>query len=280
MKARRAAEDVSPWLKTLTRLGYAAKGIVYALVGILAIQIIIGTSGQDADTRSALREIAQQPFGTFLLWVVGIGLLFYALWRFVQGGLDPDNKGNDAKGIITRIGYAVSGVIYTGLAFSAFGIVTGTGSGGGGGGGDQSAQGWTAWLMSQPFGQWLVGIVGAIVVGVGIYQIYKGATKKFREKLKTYEMGNTERTWSIRSGQIGLIAHGVVQGLIGWFLIQAAWQAQPQEARGLGGALATLLQQPYGQWLMGAVAIGLFAYGVFQFVLARYRQIPAMNTSS
>lgn len=267
--AAQASEHASPWLARLARLGYAAKGIVYMIVGVLATQAAFGAGGQTTGSEGALQEIVTQPFGQVLLGIVAIGLVGYALWRFVQAGVDPDNKGSDAKGIATRLGYAVSGIIYGSLAVTAVRIMMGSSSGGG----DSSSQTWTARLMSQPFGQWLVGIVGAIIIGLGLVQFYKAYKAKFREELKLGEMSSTEETWATRIGRLGFAARGVVFGIIGGFLIQAAYQSDPSEARGLGSALQTLAQQPFGPWLLGIVAIGLIAYGIFMGVMARYRRI-------
>jgi hypothetical protein len=254
------------------RAGYMAKGVVYAIIGVLAFQTAIGDGGQTSGSSGALRQIVDEPFGRILLVLVGIGLVGYSIWRFAQAGLDPDNKGTDTGGIVQRLGYAVSGFIYGSLAFTAFGLVIGNGGGGG-----SSTQSLTARLMQQPFGQWLVGIVGAAVIGFGLAQIYKGITAEFRKKFAVHEMSNTEETWATRAGRIGLFARGIVLAMVGGFFVQAAYFAQPDEARGFGGALAELLTQPFGPWLLGIVALGLIAYGIYMWVLARYRQIPARS---
>jgi hypothetical protein len=265
-----AAQEARPWLERFGRFGYAAKGVVYALVGVLAVQEAFGRGGKTTGTEGALQAIARPPFGQFLLGVVAVGLVGYALWRFIQAIMDTENKGTHAKGIVTRGGYVVIGLIYAGLAVSAVRLIMGSG---GGGSGEASTQGWTARLLSQPFGQWLVGIVGAVVIGIGLYQFYQAYSAKFREELNSVEMSSSEETWATWIGRFGFAARGVVFGIIGGFLIIAAIQAQPQEARGLGGALQTLVQQLYGPWLLGIVAIGLVAYGLFMFVLARYRRM-------
>jgi hypothetical protein len=268
-KAEQGAEQASPWVERLARLGYITKGIVYIIVGTLAIQAVLGTGGQTTGSSGALQQIVAQPFGKFLLGIVAVGLAGYALWRVVQAIIDADSQGSDAKGIGKRLGYAVSGLLYGGLAWTAAQIVMGSGGGGGG----NSTQDWTARLMSQPFGVWLVGIVGAIVIGTGIYQVYKGVTARFREKLHMASMSQRERTWALSAGQFGLSARGVVLGLIGLFLIQAALQTNPNQAKGLGSTLQELAQQPAGPWLLGIVAIGLIAYGIFMAFLGRYRRI-------
>ncbi len=129
----------SSWIERLARFGYAAKGVVYVIVGILSAQAAFGAGGKTTDTQGALEAIVAQPFGKVLLSLTGIGLLGYVLWRFVEAIKDPENKGNQAKGIFQRLGYGISGVIYASLALSAFQIVLGSGGGGG-----TSKQDWTA----------------------------------------------------------------------------------------------------------------------------------------
>jgi hypothetical protein len=260
----------SDTVEKLARFGYAVKGVVYGLIGVLAIMAAFGSGGQTSGSRGVLDTIAGGPFGQVLLVLVAIGLFGYALWRFVQSIVDPDNKGTDAEGLVKRTGYFISGVIYAGLGIAAVRLLTGSGGGGG-----SNADSRTATLMEQPFGLWLVGIVGATIIGYGLYQLYKAKEASFFDKLKTGQMSATERTWTKRSGRAGLAARGVVFGIIGFFLIQAALSANPQEARGLGGALDTLAAQPYGPYLLGLVALGLVGYGVYCGVNARYRKIPA-----
>ena len=264
-------QEASTWVEYLSRFGIAAKGIVYGLVGVLALQAAIGAGGQTSGTKGALRTVVTEPFGQFLLTLIAIGLIGYVIWRFVEVFQDPDNNGTDAKGILKRIGYAISGIIYAGLAFTAIQIVLGQPSSGSGGG--SSTQDWTARLMSQPFGQWLVGTVGVLVIAVAFYHFYQMFSAKFRKHLKWHQMSQKERTWSTRLGRLGHGARGVTFLIIGGFIIQAARQADPSEARGLSGALRTLEQQPYGPWLLGLVALGLIAYGVYMEVRAQYRRI-------
>lgn len=260
------------WVEKLARLGYAAKGIVYAIVGVLAVQAAFGTGGKTTDTKGALGAIAAQPFGKFLLALVTLGLIGYVLWRFVEAVKDPEHKGGDAKGLASRLGSAMSGLIYAGLALSAIRLITGSGSGDSS---TTSTQDWTARLLSQPFGQWLVGAVGAFTIGLGFYQLYKAYKAKFRKEMKLQEMSATEETWATRIGRLGEAARGIVFTIIGFFLIQAARQSDASEAQGLDGALQALAQQPYGPWLLGIVAIGLVAYGIHMGVQARYRRIIA-----
>jgi hypothetical protein len=219
-----AKTQARPWIVALARLGYAARGVVYAVIGLLAFQSARGAGGKATDPQGALLQIAQQPFGRVMLSVVGIGLLGYALWRLVQTAFDPEGKGTDAKGIATRFGYALSGLISAGLAYTAFKIVIGRR-----GNGSSSQQDWTARLLSQPAGQWLIGIVGLIIIGMGLYAFYQVYSAKFREKLKTQEMSHNEDVWITRFGRAGFAARGVVWSIIAGF--SCARQLNPTQKK-------------------------------------------------
>jgi hypothetical protein len=268
--AQNAKREAIPWVVGLARFGYAAKGVVYFVVGILALQVALGTGGQTTGTEGAVSSLARQPFGQVMLAIVAVGLLGYALWRYVQAWFDPEDAGDDAQGIGQRLAYVLSGTSYALLAFFAAQILLGSG---GGGGGNEQTQDWTARLMSLPFGRWLVALIGLGIIGVGLYQMYYGYKSKFHDHLKLHEMSETEITWATRSGSFGYIARGVVYAIIGGFVITAAWQFDPEEVGGMGKALSELARQPYGPWLLGAVALGLIAYSLFAFVEARYRRI-------
>ena len=267
-QAEQAARQARPWVERLARLGYGAKGVVYLVVGWLAVQAAFGLGGKKTGAEGALATIAGQPSGKLLLAVLAIGLAGYALWRLVQGIADPEHKGADAKGLAKRLGYALSGLAYAGLALTAVQIIRGSGGANG-----ASTQDATARLLAQPFGQWLVAAVGAVIIAVGINTLYVAFKEKFRDKLKWSEMSPTEQTWARRIGKIGLTARAVVSGVVGTFLIQAALRSDPNEARGLDGALKVLAQQPHGRWILGAVAAGLVAFGIYSFVEARYRRV-------
>ena len=269
-QGERLEKSAGPWITLLARFGYAAKGVVYITIGVLAAYAAFTSGGRTTDTRGALEEILSKPFGKYLLGAIAIGLAGYALWRFVQAVKDTENKGSGAKGIAVRIGYIAIAIIYIGLAFSAVQLVLGSG---GASKGDSAPKEWTATLLAQPFGQWLVGAVGLGFVAAGLSHFYKAYTAKFREKLMTGQMGEKAQSFALRSGRFGLAARGVVFGLIGAFLIQAALHSNAGEARGLSGALTALGQQTYGQLLLGVVALGLVAYGFYMLVLARYRRI-------
>jgi Domain of Unknown Function (DUF1206) len=265
--AERTARKASAAFERLARIGYVAYGVVYVLVGGLAVRAAFGGS-RATGQEGALRSILLAPLGRVLLGVIAIGLLAYAMWRLFQGIVDPENEGKDAKGILKRVDHVLNGLFHAALAFSAGQLALGSGGGGGG-----SPDDWTARLMAQPFGRWLAVVAGAVIVGTGLYQLHKAYRADFRDELKSGEMGAREKKWASRIGRIGYAARGVVFGVIGVFLAQAALQTDPEEARGLGGALETLARQPFGPYVLGAVALGLVAYGVFMFVMARYRRI-------
>ncbi|RZM78713.1 DUF1206 domain-containing protein [Leptolyngbya iicbica] len=265
-------EQPAKWIERLARFGYAAKGIVYMIVGVLAFQAAFNWGGRITGSKGAFRTIANQPFGNFLLFLVGVGLLGYVVWRFVEAFRDPEHRDSGLSGFARRASYFVSGLIYASLAIFALRIVFGSPSNSSGSGGSSSQQG-VATLLSQPFGQWLVGFVGVAIVAYGFYTFYKAYSTKFRRKLKLAQMSLKEEQWSTRIARFGLTSKGLVSVIIGYFFIQAARASDPSQAQTTEGALQTLQQQPYGAWLMGLVALGLIAYGIHLEVQARYRRI-------
>ncbi|WP_164018874.1 DUF1206 domain-containing protein [Pyxidicoccus trucidator] len=250
------------------RVGYASRAVVYAVIGVLALMLAAGEGGRATDTHGAVEEVARQPFGSVLLVVLGVGLLAFAVWRFVQAVMDVEGKGRSGKGVVTRVVLGISGVIHAGLALFAFNLLRGRG--GGGGDGTKSL---TAELLSRPFGQVLVALVGVAVIGFAVHQFKQATTGKMLEKLSLTGLAARQRTWVERISKAGALARSVVFLLVGTFFLQAAVQADPGEAGGLGEALETLASQPFGPWLLGLVALGLVAYAVYQLLEARYRRI-------
>ncbi|WP_418318114.1 DUF1206 domain-containing protein [Piscinibacter sakaiensis] len=260
------------WADPVSRAGYSAKGLVYAVIGYLAAKAAIGLGGETTGSEGALKEIGQQPFGQILLALVGVGLACYAVWRFLSAFADAEGKGSDAKGMATRIGYLFVALLHIGLsvaAFSALDIGGGPGAGGGESD-DQATQSMTARVMSAPLGQWLVIGAGVAVAIAGIAQWAQAVRGSYRRRFSLEGAATTARSWIERIAKLGLAARGVVFLLVGFFLAQAGWQAESSEAKGLGGALATLAQQPYGPWLLGLTALGLVCYGLYCAVVAIY----------
>jgi hypothetical protein len=255
-------------LEVVARVGHAARGLVYCLIGGLALLAAIGAGGGTSGSREALRTVLEQPFGRILLVLAAAGFLCYAIWRAVEAITDADRCGRDWKGLAVRAGHFLGGLIYVGLAVSALGLALGWG----GGDDEGAAKDWTRWLMAQPFGQWLVGLVGLGIVGTGLFFAFKAWRGEVTKGLKC--SADTER-WAIPMGRIGFAARSLVFVLIGGFLIGAAAHSRASEARGLGGALEAVAAQPYGWVLLALTAAGLFAFGAFGIVEALYRHIDA-----
>ena len=259
-------------METLARFGYAAKGFVYGAIAILALLTAFSfKGGETTDTTGALHAIAKQPMGQILLLLIAIGLVGYVIWRLIQAFTDPDNKGSDAKGLMARLGYLLSGLAYAGVAVNSALLAFGS-SGGSSGGGD-SKQDWTAMVMQQPFGRWLVGLAGALTIGIGFYRIYRAYKTKFRKKLDLTSLDRDKEKLLVNISRFGIAARGVVFIMIGFFVLQAARNFNPQEVKGLDGVLATLVQQPWGKVLLGLMAFGLLAYAIYLFLQARFRKI-------
>ena len=265
-RAEEAAREVSPWVEKVARLGYVTKGVVYIVVGALAVGVATGMGGRATDPQGALRTIGAQPFGRIMLGFVAIGLAGYAVWRLVQVVADPDGAGRDAKGIASRIGHGGAGLAYAALAFTAgqFAVTSG---------GASSPKDWVALLLSFPFGWVLVMGGGIAVVGYGLHELYQAYQANLEEHLKRDEMSDREESWITRAGRFGLAARGAVIGIAGGFVILAALEFDPNEAASLGGALHTLLRPPLGSWILGVVAFGLVAYGLLMLAIARYGRI-------
>jgi hypothetical protein len=251
----------------LARAGFVARGLIYVIIGILAIKLAIGVGGTTASQQGALKTIAHQPFGKVLLVLVAIGLAGYALWRLVRALLGHGPEDTDSG--FDRVAALGSGIVYAGLCAIAVEILLGSGSSGSSGNTSKTAAGVLGW----PAGTWLVGIAGAVLIGIGLYQGYRGISKDFLEDSKTEQMSPRMRRWVEWIGSFGYLARMVVFGLVGVFLIKAAIDYDPNKAVGLDGALAKIAHASYGPFLLGIVAAGLIAFGVYSLSDARYRRI-------
>jgi hypothetical protein len=261
--ARGAARDAGPWVEKLARMGYAARGIVYVIVGIIAAQAALGKRGV-ADQHGVFGEILRRPGGKFMLGLLAMGLVGFAVWRFVEAGLDPERDGAGKRAL-----FAISGIVHVGLALSAARMALGSGSGGGGDGGAS----WTAKLMEAPGGRFLVAAAALGIAGYGVMQLVKAYKSEIDKRLDLSPLSSEARRWAVRASRAGLAARGVVFVVIGFFLLQAGRHENASETRGLGGALDALHDTAYGPWLLGLVALGLVGYGVTQLLKSRYRRI-------
>lgn len=269
LHARSTVRRASPWVQRLARLGYAAKGVVYVIVGGLAAQAAFNAARPIEGSEGAMVTILRQPYGKVLLGIVAVGLAGFVLWRLVQSLLDPEHRGRNLKGVVVRAGRLVSAATYAALTLAAVRMLRGTGGGGQGNG----AQHWTARVMEQPFGRIAVGLVGAAIAAYGLYELYRAFASDLDKRLDLARSAVATRRRVVALGRAGTAARGVVFGIIGWLVILAAWRYDPARAQGLEGALASLRGQAYGPYLLTAVALGLVAYGAFQLVQARYRVI-------
>jgi hypothetical protein len=265
-RAEQAGDSTS--LEWLARGGLIAYGVVHLLVGWLALQIAWGTSGgTSADTSGALTTLAQQPFGKILLWVVTLGLVALALWQTseaIWGHPDRDR----GKRIRKQITSGAKAAVYAALAISAALVALGSGSSS-----SQSQEEATTGVLAWPGGRVLVVAAGLVIIGVGIAGIIKGIRKSFTEEVDTSSMCPAARTGVLRLGQVGYIAKGVAMSVVGGLLTYATVTFDRQTAQGLDGALQTILAQPFGRYLLTAVALGFAAFGLFAILQSRYRRM-------
>ncbi len=263
------SSDARSWIERLARAGFAAKGVVYLLIGTLALLAAAGAGGETTGTHGALGVVLRQPMGRVLLALLAVGLAGYAMWRAISALADPEGQGRRGwKRIMVRLGYGISAVVHAGLAWQAGRLALALAAGSG-----DPAEDRTADLMSAPFGPWLVGAVALGLAGYGLAQIGRGLRGDIDRRLALGRLGPDERRLVVRTARTGLAARGVVFLIMSGFLGKAALEHDPSEAGGLEEALQALRDQPYAPFLLGGVALGLAAYGAFQLVRARYRVI-------
>jgi len=253
-------------INKLQTVGLAAKGVVYSIIGILTALTAFGMGGSKTGKSGVIDFLQKQPFGKFILIALAIGILAYALWRLYTAIADPKDKVSDGSGIAKRIGYGISGLIY--LSFSVTIFLTTIGSGGGGGGG--SKQKYVAQLMDKSWGPFLLGLIGVIIIGVGLYQFYKGFSGKY---LKQYNIGHDKEDIVRKAGKFGFMARGIVFGILGYLVVRAGVTENPGMIEGTQGAFTFLQQLSYGWLLMGLIAIGLLGYGVFMVMVSKYSRV-------
>jgi uncharacterized protein DUF1206 len=269
-ETKQVLRQAKPWIERLAQLGLVVRGIVYIIIGIFAVLTAVGMGGKAATIGGAFQEIGIQPFGKFLLLVATVGLLGYALWRFIEVIVDPGRKGTNIIGIIYRIGYFVASVAYIILALIAVRIMLGLG-----GSDIESPEGWTALVLVYPYGRWLIVIAGVIIIGVGLNQFYQAYTGSFRTDFSFDEMSKIEGKLAMYTGRLGFVAWGIIHGIIGVFLIEAALHYNAKEAGGLAKAFQTLgrVPYPYGCWILGIIALGFISFGIYSILMARYRRV-------
>jgi hypothetical protein len=271
-QAKRAAR--SDWTEGLARAGLVAKGITFGIVAALALGVAFGLGGKVEDRPGALQALAERTWGRFLLGALAVGLGGYALWRFAQAYLGEKLETGEDTGWLKRIGLVARGLLYTWLFVMALSLVLNADepvSGGGSGGQEEDRA--TGIALEQPLGRWLVALVGLAIIGAGLFNLYRGLSQRFRKDLKEGEMEREERKSYAVLGVLGHLARAVLFAMAGWFLVKAAWEYDPEEAIGIDGALRKVARAEYGDLLLGCIAAGLLAYGLFCLVQARYRKV-------
>lgn len=258
----------SDWTQGLARWGLVSKGGLYVLVGVIAVNVSVGGGERVRDRAGALSALSDEWYGKLLVGALAIGLLGYAIWRFAEAALGRPLEGGEKEGWLKRLGYVARGAWYLGLFGIAASALAGANESGSG-----KEDRYTARVLEWPLGRWLVIAVGAGILGAAAFNLWRGLTGSFRKKLKLREMGRWEQRAFVALGVIGYLARAVVFGLIGFFLVRAAWQYDPKEAIGLDGALAKVLRQDYGDTLLALVAGGLIAFGLYCWAEARYREV-------
>ncbi|WP_020141992.1 DUF1206 domain-containing protein [Terracoccus sp. 273MFTsu3.1] len=256
VKAASARAGDHPALETAARIGYAVNGVLHIIIGAIALRLAFGSKGTSADQSGALGSMADNGFGLVLLWVAVIAWLGLALWQVteaISGGWETSD----------RLKAAGKALVYLALAWTAFRFASGSGSSS-----KSQTTDFTATLMKQPAGQWLVALVGLAVIGVGVYHVVKGWKKTFLRDLESHP-----GEWIVKAGRVGYIAKGIALAIVGGLFVLAAVRHKPSEARGLDGALRNLLGAPGGPVLLALVALGLIAFGVYSFGRARHADV-------
>ena len=265
----RSASD-SPWLDRAARLGFVARGAVYAIVAILAIRLALGQqNGEQANKQGALQAIADQPWGTAALVVLAVGLAGYALWRFSEAAFGYADEHDEKKRAVKRLASAGRGIVYAVFCASAVAVVAGRSPGNG----EQQPKTWTARVLGWSGGRFLVTIAGVAIIIGGVYLIVRGVTTKFEEELQTGQMSPVARRIVVVLGVVGSIGRGVVFALLGVLLIKAAADYDPNEAQGVDGTLRTIAEQSYGQVLLVLTGVALLAFAAYSMAEARYRRL-------
>jgi Domain of Unknown Function (DUF1206) len=269
-EAVRGARSVS--MQRIARAGLVAQGISFGIVAVIAFRVAVNGDGELEDRPGALQSLASETVGRFLLGALALGLAGYALWRFAQTFLGEKLETGEDVNAFKRIGYTARGLLYGWLAFICTSLVVNADEPAAGSGKGQEDRA-TSWVLEQPLGRWLVAAVGLGICGVGLFNLYRALTQRFRKDLKEQQMGRQERRWYTGIGVAGHLSRALVFSLAGFFLVKAAYQYDPKEAIGLDGALRKVADASYGPVLLWGVAVGLFAYGLFCFVQARYREV-------
>ena len=269
---KRAAAN--PALEVLERLGYVVRGALYAVMGLLALRVVLSVAGgQTTDLTGSLVFLIGNPLGKLVLIVTVVGLVAYSLWGFTRAIYDPLHRGSDASGYMARLGFVTSALSYGAIVVFALQLLAGSGASAADG-----TQKTVAAVLTHPAGGPLTILIGLVVIGVALGQFLEAIRATFAQDLKGAEMSARTRANVVKLGRFGMFARGVIFLIIGWFVVQAGIHHDPAQAQGFGGAFVFLLAQPFGRILLGIVALGLVALGLHSFACARW--VRLMGNSS
>jgi Domain of Unknown Function (DUF1206) len=250
----------------MARIGYAARGIVYLMVGGLGLVAASGLGVRPLGIRDALRHMYDLAFGSALLWIVGAGLACFAVWRFLQTFFDTERNGSGVYGLMSRAIQGCSGLLYLALALTSANIAMGAS----GLSENQSIRAWVGWLLVQPIGRGAIALVGAGFAAAAAGLAVSALRANFRHRINT---SRTMRLFAVMLGSFGILTRAAIFLMLGVFLGFAAYDLNAREAIGLTGALRTMQNQSYGQLQLGIAALGLLAYGLFEIIQAFAREI-------
>ena len=264
-KANKAAR--SDWMEWIARFGLGTRAVLYLVVAVLVLQIAAGDRSEHADREGALQAVVRQPMGRTLLLVLAVGMAAYALWRLTEGVFNPQNRDDDAKGWTMRAAEIGRAAIYLTGFLTALRIFRGSPDSG-----SQEVD-WTARVLEWPLGVWIVGVVGAAILGAGLWNMWRGIGRKFEKKLDTHDLSANEHRWACRVAIAGLIGRGFLFSLVGAFLVRAAVRYDPNTGVGLDGALKTVASKSYGPYVLVLFALALLMFAAFSLLEARYRDV-------
>jgi hypothetical protein len=257
-------------LELLARAGFLVKGVLYLIIGFLAFQVAARMGGRVTGARGAFATLLEQPYGRHLLLGAAVGLFGYAAWRLLEGILDTDRLGHDLRGVALRVSFVVRGLLHAALGLQAWRLHQGL-SAGSGSNTREVIRDAFAW----PLGDWVVVLAGLGVIGFAVQQAYAAITGKLADDLDVAHLRSEAGRWAVNLSRFGIGARAVVFALLGWGIVNAGWARDPSEVGTTATSMRTLASQPgdLGRWLLGVTGAGFVAYGVYQFIHARYLHI-------